>query len=154
MDFWSQITSLNTFNSSIQRAKHIVHPCWRIAHRVLTTSICDRLEPGQINRCELFFLDNVSHRRGPNFSTFFLDKYDVVRQRTSGEIYIREIIIIIGRSVSLDFPAPNYISVDSRQPNFLLDCDTLKRMDMLEDRGNDIYSWLDGDKHAVYILPS
>lgn len=30
--FWMQISGLTTFNQSRQRAKHIIHPCWRITH--------------------------------------------------------------------------------------------------------------------------
>ncbi|CAI9269347.1 unnamed protein product [Lactuca saligna] len=64
------------------------------------------------------------------------------------------IITIIGRAVGVDFPALDYLPVDHYQPNFLLDCFTLERAEMLEIRGNDSYSWLNGDKHPVYILPS
>ena len=152
-NFWMQISGLPTFNPSRQRAKHIVHPCWRIAHRVLTTSIFGRLEPGQINRCELFFLRSMRRALPLSFSGFFLDKCDSIRQRSSGEIFIGGLITIIGRAVGLDFPAPEYIPVDT-PPNFLLDCDTLIRMEMLLDRGTRTYNWLDSDKAPVYILPS
>ncbi|CAI9290949.1 unnamed protein product [Lactuca saligna] len=152
-NFWMQISGLATFNPSRQRAKHIVHPCWRIAHRVLTTSIFGRLEPGQINRCELFFLRSMRRALPLSFSGFFLDKCDSIRQRSSGEIFIGGLITIIGRAVGLDFPDPEYIPVDT-PPNFLLDCDTLIRMEMLLDRGTRTYSWLDSDKAPVYILPS
>lgn len=64
------------------------------------------------------------------------------------------LITIIGRIVDLDFPAPEYMPIDRHQTNFLLDCDTLERMETLEDRGNNKYSWLNGDKTLVYILPS
>ncbi|CAI9272110.1 unnamed protein product [Lactuca saligna] len=100
----SQITSLDTFILSRQRAKHIVHTCWQIAHRVLTTTIFGRLEPGRV--------------------------------------------------VGLYFPAPDYLPFDNLKPNFLLDCYALERAEMLESRGNDLYSWLDGNKHPIYILPS
>ncbi|CAI9288458.1 unnamed protein product [Lactuca saligna] len=88
-----------------------------------------------------------------SFSGFFLDKCDSIRQRSSGEIFIGGLITIIGRAVGLDFPDPEYIPVDT-PPNFLLDCDTLIRMEMLLDRGTRTYSWLDSDKAPVYILPS
>ncbi|CAI9270328.1 unnamed protein product [Lactuca saligna] len=75
-----------------------------------------RLEPGQINRWEIF---------------------------------IGGLITIIGRAVGLDFPDPEYIPVDT-PPNFLLDCDTLIRMEMLLDRGTRTYSdpdtWLPPDQ--------
>ncbi|CAI9260507.1 unnamed protein product [Lactuca saligna] len=148
-NFWMQISGLATFNPSRQRAKHIVHPCWRIAHRVLTTSIFGRLEPGQINRCELFFLRSMRRALPLSFSSFFLDKCDSIRQRSSGEIFIGGLITIIGRAVGLDFPDPEYIPVDT-PPNFLLDCDTLIRMEMLLDRGTRTYSdpdtWLPPDQ--------
>lgn len=60
----------------------------------------------------------------------------------------------MGRAADLDFPDPNYMPVDHHQPNFLLDCDALERMKMLEDWGNDTYNWINADKHAVYILAS
>jgi hypothetical protein len=154
MEFWSQITGLDTFNPSRQRAKHIVHPCWRTAHHILNTSIFGRLEPGQINRCELFFLYCMRHREESDFSTFLIYKCEAVRQRITGDIHIGGLITIIGRVVGLNFPAPDYLSVDHYQPNFLLDCYALERAKMLDCRGNEKYNWLDGDKHPVYILPS
>ncbi|CAI9260751.1 unnamed protein product [Lactuca saligna] len=75
-----------------------------------------------------------------SFSGFFLDKCDSIRQRPTGEIFIGGLITIIGRAVGLDFPDPEYIPVDT-PPNFLLDCDTLIRMEMLLDRGTRTYSW-------------
>ncbi|CAI9264714.1 unnamed protein product [Lactuca saligna] len=95
----------------------------------------------------------MRHALSLSFSGFFLDKCDSIRQRSSGEIFIGGLITIIGRAVGLDFPDPEYIPVDT-PPNFLLDCDTLIRMEMLLDRGTRTYSWLDADKAPVYILPS
>ncbi|CAI9271176.1 unnamed protein product [Lactuca saligna] len=86
-----------------------------------------------------------------SFSAFFLDKCDSICQRTTGEIFIGGLITIIGRVVDLDFPAPEYIPIDT-PPNFLLDCDALIRMEMLLDRGTWTYSWLDSDKTPIYIL--
>lgn len=118
--FQSQITGLYMFSLSRQKEKHIVHPCWQIKHQILSTSIFSRLEPGQINRCDLFFLDCISWIGHPNFSTFFL----------------------------------NYFPADYHQPKFLLDSYALKRLEMLDSRGSDLYNWLDGDNHAVYIIHS
>lgn len=71
--FWSQITSIYSFNPSRQRAKHIVYPCWRITHWILSTRIFNRLEPGKINRCELFFLScMLEFLTRPDFSIFSL----------------------------------------------------------------------------------
>ncbi|CAI9273466.1 unnamed protein product [Lactuca saligna] len=75
----------------------------------------------------------MRHALSLSFSGFFLDKCDSIRQRSSGEIFIGGLITIIGRAVGLDFPDPEYIPVDT-PPNFLLDCDTLIRMEMLLDR--------------------
>lgn len=94
------------------------------------------------------------HREEPDLSTFPLDKCEAICQRTIGEIHIEGLITIIGRFVGLNFPAPDYLPVDHYQPNFLLDCFSLERAEMLESRGNDSYSWLDSNKHPVYILPS
>ncbi|CAI9294080.1 unnamed protein product [Lactuca saligna] len=88
-----------------------------------------------------------------SFSSFFLDKCDSIRQRSTGEIFIGGLITMIGRAIGLDFPDPEYIPVETPL-NFLLDCDALIRMEMLLDRGTLMYSWLDSDKAPVYILPS
>ncbi|CAI9298079.1 unnamed protein product [Lactuca saligna] len=94
-----------------------------------------------------------SGRQNSTIESFFLDKCNSIRQRTTGEIFIVGLITIIGRFVGLDFLAPEYILVNA-PPNFLLDCDALIRMEMLLDRGTCMYSWLDSDRTAVYILPS
>lgn len=69
-----------------------------------------------------------------------------------GEIHLVGLNTIIGWAIGLEFPADAYIHVDSIQPTFLLDCATLEQMEMLQDCGNDKYSWLDSDKSPVYIL--
>ncbi|CAI9263737.1 unnamed protein product [Lactuca saligna] len=119
-------------------------PIWRIAHQVLTTSIFRRLEPGQINRCKLFFLRSLRCRLSLSFSAFFLDKCDSIRQRTTEEIFFRGLITIIGPAVGLDFPAPKYIPADN-PPNFLLDCDALIRMEMLLAWGTRMYKFDDDE---------
>ncbi|CAI9291896.1 unnamed protein product [Lactuca saligna] len=95
----------------------------------------------------------MMRRLSLSFSGFFLDKCDSIHQRTTGKIFIEGLITIIGRAVGLDFPALEYILVDTL-PNFLLDCDTLIQMEMLLDWGTRTYSWLDSDKTPVYIFPS
>ncbi|CAI9275491.1 unnamed protein product [Lactuca saligna] len=157
VEFWTQITSLPKFNPSRQKDPFIMHPCWRIAHRILSTSIFARHEPGQINTVELYFLYCMSRHRWSltDFTTFFLDKCDSLRTKTTGDICIGGLITLIGLGMGLQFPASEYVPVDD-PPLYLLDCITLMRMELILPHPNLLghFSWLNHVKDPVYILPN
>ncbi|CAI9274367.1 unnamed protein product [Lactuca saligna] len=155
VEFWTQITSLPNFNPSRQKYPYIIHPCWRIAHQILSTSIFGRHEPGQINIVELYFLDCMTSRRWscPTFTTFFLDKYDNIRMNSTGDICIGGPITLIGLGAGLQFPESEYVPVDD-PPLYLLDCLALTRMELLLLTNSHHYSWLIHAKESIYILPN
>ncbi|CAI9261829.1 unnamed protein product [Lactuca saligna] len=157
VDFWTQITSLEKFNPSRQKDPFIIHPCWRIAHRIPSTSVFARHEPGQINTVELYFLYCMSsqHWSFPNFATFFLDKCDSLRTKTTGDICIGGLITLIGLGMGLQFPESEYVRVND-PPLYLLDCITLIRMELLLPHPTLLghFSWLNHVKDPVYILPN
>ncbi|CAI9268023.1 unnamed protein product [Lactuca saligna] len=157
VEFWTQITSLPKFNPSHQNDPFIMHPCWRIAHRILSTSIFARHEPGQINTVELYFLYCMSRHRWSltDFTTFFLDKCDSLRTKTTCDICIGGLVTLIGLGMGLQFPASEYVPVDD-PPLYLLDCITLMRMELILPHPNLLghFSWLNHVKDPVYILPN
>ncbi|CAI9275979.1 unnamed protein product [Lactuca saligna] len=157
VEFWAQITSLPNFNPSRQKDPYIIHPCWRITHWILSTSIFGRHDPGQINILELYFLYFMSNRSWscPGFATFFLDKCDCIRMKTTSDICIGGLITLIGLGVGLQFPESEYVPVDD-PPFYLIDYIALTQMDLLIPHPNrrNHSSWLNHVKEPVYILPN
>ncbi|CAI9296799.1 unnamed protein product [Lactuca saligna] len=153
VEFWTQITSLLNFNPSRKKDPYIIHPCWRISHRILSTSIFGCHEPGQINTVELYFLYCMTSRRWscPGFATFFLDKCDIIHMKTTSDICIGGLITLIGLGVGLQFPESKYVPVDD-PPLYLLDCLAHTRMELLVPINNRQYSWLNHVKQPVYTL--
>ncbi|CAI9264914.1 unnamed protein product [Lactuca saligna] len=119
---------LPNFNPSRKKDPYIIHPCWRIAHQILSTSIFGCHEPGKINTAELYFL----YRRWscPGFATFFLDKCDSIHIKTTDDICIGGLITLIGLGAGLQFPEFEYVQVDD-PPLYLLDYIALTRMELL-----------------------
>ncbi|CAI9264189.1 unnamed protein product [Lactuca saligna] len=66
----------------------------------------------------------------PGFATFFLDKCDSIRTKSTGDICIGGLITLIGLGVGLQFPESEYVPVDD-PPLYLFDCFTLARMELL-----------------------
>ncbi|CAI9303318.1 unnamed protein product [Lactuca saligna] len=91
----------------------------------------------------------------PDFATFFLDKCDSLRTKTTGDICIGGLITLIGLGMGLQFPASEYVPVDD-PPLYLLDCITLMRMELILPHPNLLghFSWLNHVKDPIYILPN
>ncbi|CAI9296600.1 unnamed protein product [Lactuca saligna] len=91
----------------------------------------------------------------PDFTTFFLDKCDSIKTKTTGDICIGGLITLIGLGMSLQFLESGYVPVDD-PPLFLLDCTTLIRMELLLPHPTlpGHFSWLNHVKDPVYILPN
>ncbi|CAI9267590.1 unnamed protein product [Lactuca saligna] len=104
----------------------------KIAHRILLTSIFGRHEPREINTFELYFLYCMTsnHWSCLGFTTFFLDKCDIIRTKTTGDICIGDLITLIGLDIGHPFPESEYVPMDD-PPLHLLDCFALTRMELV-----------------------
>ncbi|CAI9296692.1 unnamed protein product [Lactuca saligna] len=91
----------------------------------------------------------------PDFATFFLDKCDNIRTKTTSDICIGGLITLIGLGMGLQFPESEYVPVDDPPP-YLLDCINLIWMELLllHPTLPGHYSWLNHVNDPVYILPN
>ncbi|CAI9260680.1 unnamed protein product [Lactuca saligna] len=92
--FWQQITNEPPYSSSSSKASSIIHPCLRLAHRVLTCTIFACSEVGQISKAKLFFLWCMTRENGPrpDFASFFFTKFYNLTTMDKGDIFIGGLI--------------------------------------------------------------
>ncbi|CAI9282969.1 unnamed protein product [Lactuca saligna] len=95
------------------------------------------------------------HRSLPDFTTFFLEKCDSLRTKTTGGICIGGLITLIGLGMGLKFPESEYVAMDD-PPLYLLDCIILIRMELMLPHPTlpGHYTWLNHVKDPIYILPN
>lgn len=140
LTMWTQISGITSFATGKDKVLSIIHPCFRIAHRILSCTIFARKEAGQILVVELFFLWCMTRHDGPkpDFASFFYHKCITTRSKPSGEICFGGLITIItselGVSLS-DFHDPVADSI-------FLDLSALTRMRQICPRSFTQFVWL------------
>ncbi|KAL4582565.1 hypothetical protein LXL04_007118 [Taraxacum kok-saghyz] len=88
----------------------------------------------------------------PDFATYFLKKCrSIIKSTAGGDIWIGGFVTIIGQGLGLRFENLPYVEIEG--PRFI-DIDALVRMNMLIDRGDGTYGWLNDKKIPVFLLPS
>ena len=153
-DHWSVITIKDNYEPRREKSTSIVHPCWRVAHRMASACLLAKKESSQVNCTELFFLWNMAQPNPyrPDFATFFLDRVFKTLDQPDGEICFGGFVTIIGQELGLSFD--NEPAIDEYHR---LDLAALKRMYMVK-KGSGAHagthSWLYHEKKPLYILPS
>ncbi|CAI9265702.1 unnamed protein product [Lactuca saligna] len=128
--FWQQITNEPQYSSSSSKASSIIHPCLRLAHRVLTCTIFARSEVGQISKAELFFLWCMT--------------------RENGDIFIGGLITLIASRPPLQLHLSTLPFEKASGPSSL-DGHALRRMQLIRD-SVDGPMWIQ-DNQPYLILP-
>ncbi|KAL4570160.1 hypothetical protein LXL04_025811 [Taraxacum kok-saghyz] len=120
---WETLTGNQGFYPNRNKAADILSPHFRVAHRILSSSIFSRLEPGSIFSSELFFLWCMTQRDGlrPCFASYFLEKCSSINKQHSGP--------------------------------YLLNLSALKRTGAIRDFRESTYARIRGDLARHYILP-
>ncbi|CAI9288965.1 unnamed protein product [Lactuca saligna] len=132
--FWQQITNEPQYSSSSSKASSIIHPCLRLAHRVLTCTIFARSEVGQISKAELFFLWCMTRENGPrpDFASFFFTKCYNLTTMDKGDIFIGGLITLIASRPPLQLHLSTLPFEKASGPSSL-DGNALRRMQLIRD---------------------
>ncbi|KAL4574266.1 hypothetical protein LXL04_021094 [Taraxacum kok-saghyz] len=149
---WETLTGNQEFSPNRSKAADILSPHFRVAHRILSSSIFGRVEPGSIFNSEIFILWCMTQRDGPRpcFASYFLEKCSSVCSKHSGDIYIGGLITALGLRIGLQFDNPPYPPVPGP---YLLNLSALKRTGAIRDFGEDTYAWIRSDLVRHYVLP-
>ncbi|KAI3515814.1 hypothetical protein L1887_14719 [Cichorium endivia] len=154
-DFWFSISGKESYSSSRSKATDIIHPCIRLAHRILVCTIFAHKEVGQVGKWELYFLWCMTRAVPPipDFASFFLQKCISVMNEPSGQICIGGLITILATSppLSLIYTSPPYARAEG---STFLDLATLGRMNLIRPRGLGIFTWFHSpDRIPFLVLP-
>ncbi|CAI9297302.1 unnamed protein product [Lactuca saligna] len=132
--FWQQIINEPQYSSSSSKASSIIHPCLRLAHRVLTCTIFSRSEVGQISKAELFFLWCMTRENGPrpDFASFFFTKCYNLTTMDKGDIFIGGLITLIASRPPLQLHLST-LPFKKASGSSSLDGNALRRMQLILD---------------------
>ncbi|CAI9294645.1 unnamed protein product [Lactuca saligna] len=150
--FWMEIT--RGIFSCVGRGKatSIIHPCLRIAYRILVCMVFARKEAGQVTKNELLFLWCMTrHERPPipDFASFFFHKCTHMRSKTSGDICIGGFVTLLARGLDIELP-DEFQSVDSKN---LLDDHALINMHHIRRRNRNSFTWFCPQGVGYLVLP-
>lgn len=136
--FWDQIKHETSFILGWDRVNRIIHPCLRLAYRILFCLIFARWEVSQITKTELFFLWCMIREDDPRlkFSSYFFQKCFETRARPSGDIY-GGIITIIANSINRGITSP----YSPLRGSSLLDISYLTKMCQISLHSPNHYYW-------------
>ncbi|KAL4581118.1 hypothetical protein LXL04_017327 [Taraxacum kok-saghyz] len=149
---WETLIGNQGFYPNRSKAADILSPHFRVAHRILSSSIFGRIEPGSIFNSELFILWCMTQQDDPRpcFVSYFLEKCSSINKQHSGDIYIGGLITALGLRLGLQFYNPPYPPVPGPH---LLNLSALKRMGAIRDFGDGTYVWIRSDPVRHYVLP-
>lgn len=151
-EFWQRISGLDDFRP---KSAHIIHPCLRLAHRILCCTIFARTECSQITKLELFFLWCMTSRDAdfiPDFASHFLHKCISTRDtRTApGDICFGGLftVMLSAPEISQSLTSPPWtIAVGPTR----LDLAALGRMSMISPRPPGRFIWYHSIPREPYL---
>ncbi|CAI9298917.1 unnamed protein product [Lactuca saligna] len=100
--FWMEITGCIFSCVGRDKETSIIHPCIRIAHRILVCMVFARKEVGRVTKNKIFFLSCMTRGVNPpisDFASFFFHKSALMRAKASGDICIGGFVTLLARSL-------------------------------------------------------
>ncbi|KAI3736400.1 hypothetical protein L6452_15939 [Arctium lappa] len=147
--FWSQISDQSVYSARLAKGSSILHPCLRLAHRVLSSTLFCRVDSGTVSHHELFFLWSMVNNY-PRISfdggSWIAHKLAKLSESTSGEICCGGLITLILTNSPLSIDIPN--SISSLEGITSLSIAALQRMQMIRHVRGQGYSCLVGPDHT------
>ncbi|CAI9285972.1 unnamed protein product [Lactuca saligna] len=126
--FWTEITGGIFSCAGRDKATSIIHPCLRIAHRIL---VCVKRPPI------------------PDFASFFFHKCAHMRSKTSSDIYIGGFVTLLARSLDIELP-DEFQPVDNKN---ILDERALINIHHIHRRNRSNFTWFCPQGVGYLVLP-
>lgn len=151
--FWDQIKHETSFILGWDRVNRIIHPCLRLAYRILFCLIFARWEVSQITKTELFFLWCMIREDDPRlkFSSYFFQKCFETRARPTGDIYFGGLITIIANGLNHCITSPPYSPLHDSS---LLDIPCLINMFQISPHSPNCYYWATTESKNIVCFRS
>ncbi|CAI9277324.1 unnamed protein product [Lactuca saligna] len=103
-NFWIEITSGFFSCAGHNIATSIIHPCLRIAHRILMCTIFSHKEVVQVTKIEIFFLWCMTRHENPSildFASFFFYKCALMKTKATGDICIGVFVTLLAQDLDI-----------------------------------------------------
>ncbi|KAL4582345.1 hypothetical protein LXL04_006892 [Taraxacum kok-saghyz] len=148
-EIWEEISGGESLTKGRDKVSNIIHPCIRIAHRILSCTIFARKEPGQINTAELFFIWCMTRKRGPkpDFASFFYHKCHATRSHAKGDICFGGLITVLASGLGIPL-SPPFSPIET---SVSLDLDALIRMRQIRSKPPAPIVWLHSPDSTPYL---
>jgi len=150
--FWNRISGLPTYAPNKAKGSSILHPCMRIAHKILTSTIFCRSDSGTVLNQELYFLHGmVGHHHNDismNGGAFIAQKLERVANSDDSEICCGGLITHLITASSLQVTIEE--GEDVVEGLDRLNIEAFQRFHFIRPLPDGRYSWLVGPRHLPY----